>query len=126
MITTKVHALLDYIVGLFVMLMPWILGYADEVNNRYAVWIPFLLGLSSIVYSLCTRYEYSLAKLITMRTHLLLDMISGFLLLLSPWLFGFHEEIMVPMVIVGILEIGIAAMTERRPVQISHARSAHE
>lgn len=49
-----------------------------------------LLGISIIVYSLLTRYELSVAKLIPMPVHLGIDAPGGILLIASPWLFGFR------------------------------------
>jgi hypothetical protein len=51
-------------------------------------------------------------KLVPMRIHLVLDYITGIFLTLSPWLFGFAEIVWVPHVIVGILTIGYALLTD--------------
>lgn len=68
-----------------------------------------------LVYSVCTNYELGLVRGISMRTHLGLDYMSGALLALSPWLFGFSEEVYLPHVIMGLLEIGVAAVTDPVP-----------
>ncbi|WMT92951.1 SPW repeat protein (plasmid) [Pelagibacterium sp. H642] len=38
-------------------------------------------------------------------------MVSGALLLISPWLFGFSSEVFWPHVVVGIAELGVVAMS---------------
>jgi hypothetical protein len=112
MIPTKIHGVIDYLVGLLLIAAPYLLGFAD---GSAAQWVPMVLGAATLVYSLFTNYELSIARLIPMPVHLGLDMASGALLALSPWLFGFSEIIWWPHVLVGILEIVIPMVTSRRP-----------
>src|SRR5690606_3176170 len=91
---------------------PWLFGfYAGGAET----WVPVILGLGTIVYSLLTNYELSIRHMISMRTHLTLDVPSGILLAASPWLFGFASYVWEPHLIVGIIEIGVAAMTQKEP-----------
>jgi hypothetical protein len=118
MIPTRVHGIIDYVVGALLIAAPFIFGFA---NGGPAQWVPILLGASIIVYSLLTRYELSMAKLIPMPVHLGLDAIGGLLLIASPWLFGFADLIWWPHVLVGIAEVGVAALTKRRPDTVDAA-----
>lgn len=47
--------------------------------------------------------------------HLLFDLLSGILLAASPWLFGFADQVYLPHLIIGMLEIGAALMTKTGP-----------
>jgi hypothetical protein len=107
-ISTKVHGLLDYFMGIALMASPWIFGFAE---NGAQLWVPVILGAVVIMYSLMTKYEYGLSDNIRMRTHLVFDFIGGALLAASPWLFGFADIVFLPHLILGILEIGAAAFT---------------
>ena len=113
MITSKVHACLDYLVGILLIAAPWLLGFAD---NTAATIIPVALGASTLVYSLVTDYEYSLARLLPFRAHLVIDFMAGLLLLVSPWLFGFSDRVYLPHLIVGILEIVVVLATRRQHI----------
>ena len=110
MIPTKVHGILDYLVGILLLIAPYLFGFAD---GQAAQWIPMVLGAFAILYSLITDYEWSLAKILPMRIHLILDGLSGAVLLASPWLFGFSHRVFLPHVIFGAIEITAALMTER-------------
>jgi hypothetical protein len=110
MIPTRIHGVLDYVVGALLILAPFLFGFAD---GTAAQWVPTLLGIAAIVYSLITRYELSIAKILPMPTHLLLDAASGVLLAASPWLFGFADRIWWPHVVFGVLEIVVSALTQR-------------
>ncbi|WP_309164166.1 SPW repeat protein [Pelagibacterium sp. H642] len=57
------------------------------------------------------RYELSVAQVIPYKVHLGIDVVSGALLLISPWLFGFSSEVFWPHVVVGIAELGVVAMS---------------
>lgn len=109
---TKVHGVLDYLMGVLLIAAPWIFGFA---RGGAETWVPVILGVGVIVYSLLTDYEWGLSRSISMGTHLTLDLFSGILLAASPWLFGFHEFIYLPHLILGILEIGASLTTEKTP-----------
>lgn len=109
-IPTKVHGILDYLVGAVLIAAPWILGFAD---GGAETWVPVVLGAGAILYSLFTNYELGVIRTIPMGTHLMLDYVSGALLAASPWFLGFADEVWVPHLVFGLLEIGTAAFTAK-------------
>jgi hypothetical protein len=104
--------------GVILIAAPWLLNFD---RGGAETWVPVVLGAGVILYSLFTNYEYSVAKGISMRTHLTLDVLSGIFLAASPWIFGFNEYVYLPHLIFGILEIGAGSMTETTP----HYRHEH-
>lgn len=107
-IPSRVHGMLDYIVGLVLILSPRLFGFQmGGAEER----IPVLLGVAALIYSLLTRYELGLFKVLPFRTHLTLDLVSGIILAVSPWLFGFADRVWAPHLVLGLLEIGAATMT---------------
>jgi hypothetical protein len=116
MISSKIHAVLDYVVGLLLIVTPWLLGFAD---NSAATMVPVILGISTLVYSLFTNYEYSLARMLPYKIHLIIDFIAGMLLLSSPWLFGFNDRVYLPHVILGAFEM-VAVMLSRKATAEIH------
>src|SRR3954470_12689855 len=103
LIPTRVHGFLDYIVGLLLIVAPWLFGFS---HHGAASSVPIFLGAAAILYSLLTRYELGLIKVIPMPAHLALDVLSGIFLALSPWIFGFNHFVKWPHVIFGLIEIG--------------------
>jgi SPW repeat len=122
MIPTRVHGVLDYVVGALLIAAPWLF---DFHYGGAETWVPVVLGAGAILYSLCTDYELGVLRLIPMSTHLMLDMASGVVLALSPWLFGFHDRVWVPHVIVGLIEIVTPLMTQRVPSDLHSSRTGH-
>ncbi len=111
-IPTRVHGAIDYLTGFALLAAPFVLGFA---NGGAAQWVPMILGAAILVMSLMTDYELSLAKLIPLPLHLGVDAAGGLLLLVSPWLFGFADQVFWPHVIVGVFEIGVALLTHTTP-----------
>ena len=111
-IPTRVHGTMDYLVGALLVAAPWLFGYD---HRGAATWVPVLLGVSVILYSLLTDYELGLVRQILMPTHLALDLGGGVLLAASPWLFGFADSIWTPHLIIGLVETGTALMSQRVP-----------
>ncbi|POH68444.1 MULTISPECIES: SPW repeat domain-containing protein [Cryobacterium] len=105
-IPTKVHAVLDYVVAIALILAPTIFMF-EEVGGA-AVIVPRVLGVGLILYSLFTRYELGLIKVIGMPIHLVFDVLASIVLIASPFLFGFADEApnaWLPHIVVGIAVI---------------------
>jgi hypothetical protein len=111
-ISTRIHGVMDYIVGLVLLVAPYLLGFAD---GTAAQWVPMILGIAILGMALMTDFELSVVKLIPMPLHLGIDVAGGLLLLASPWLFGFADRIAWPHVVFGLLEIGLALTTRTVP-----------
>lgn len=111
-ISTRVHGILDYLIGIILIIAPWVLGFA---RGGAETWVPVIIGAAVIVYSFFTDYELGAIKALSMPGHLWLDGIAGLFLLLSPWIFGFADYVWVPHFILGLLGIGAALFTEKVP-----------
>lgn len=115
-IPTKVHGALDYIVGIALILAPWLFGFMDM--GGAAVIIPMVLGAGLILYSLFTRYEWGLIKVLGMPYHLIFDVVASLFLAASPFLFGFYTQplnVWVPHVVVGLTVILVVIFSQRQP-----------
>ena len=103
---------MDYLMGVALVAAPWLFDFAE---NGAETWVPVILGVSAIIYSVLTDYEMSLSRVISMRTHLWLDVASGIFLAASPWIFGFADQVYLPHVILGIIEVGAGLFTKTEP-----------
>ena len=111
-ISTRTHGVLDYVVGALLIVVPYILGFAD---GTAAQWVPQVLGLVAIGGALMTDYELGVMRVIPMPVHLGIDVASGVLLAASPWLFGFSDRVFWPHLVVGLMEIGAGLTTRTVP-----------
>ncbi|MBA2245759.1 MAG: SPW repeat protein [Gemmatimonadota bacterium] len=109
---TRIHGVLDYAMGALLIALPWLLGFAQGGAES---WVPVAVGAGAIAYSLFTDYELGVVRRIQMPVHLWLDGAAGLLLAVSPWLFGFDQQVWMPHLILGILEMGAALVTDTIP-----------
>lgn len=111
-IPTRVHGLVDYVVGGTLIAAPKLLGFADGSAKQR---VPEVLGTTVIGYSAFTNYEQGVVKAIPMKSHLGLDMVTGIVLASSPWVFGFADQIKCPHVVFGLMSIIVPQLTQLRP-----------
>jgi len=128
MIPTRVHALMDYTVGILLIAAPWIFQFADESST--AKWLSIIAGVAVIGLSAITNYEGGfVTHAVSMRMHLVTDAVLGVVLVVAPWVFGFADEgvnAWLPFVLIGLGELGAAAMTNPMPGDRSlRAREAY-
>lgn len=109
---TRIHGMLDYLLGALLIASPWLFGFADHATAR---WVPVVLGAGVLLYSLLTDYEMGAVKKLQMPAHLLLDALGGVLLAVSPWMLGFDERVWMPHVVLGLVEVATAAITNTVP-----------
>ncbi|MDR7127855.1 hypothetical protein J2X69_000183 [Algoriphagus sp. 4150] len=92
-ISPKIHAYLDYLVASILIFAPWIFGFTMRGPET---WIPFLVGLTTLTYSIFTRFKDEHFGIISLRIHVVLDIILGIFLCLSPWIANFSEIPAIP------------------------------
>ncbi|HEX2079637.1 MAG TPA: SPW repeat protein [Longimicrobium sp.] len=109
---TRVHGMLDYLLGALLIASSWVFGFGE---GGAETWVPVVLGAGVLLYSLFTDYELGVVKRLQMPAHLLLDVLGGLLLAVSPWLFGFDTHVWTPHVALGIVEVLTAAVTNTVP-----------
>lgn len=113
---TKIHGALDYLVGFALILAP-VLFHFEGVGGA-AVWVPRILGIGLIAYSLLTNYEWGMAKVVPMSYHLVVDFVAAALLAASPFLFHFNHlglNAWLPDVVVGVTVLAVVAVSQTQP-----------
>jgi hypothetical protein len=108
------HGVADYVCGLLLLLAPNLLGFADTPGA--AAWVPRVVGFMVLLQAMTTDYEVGVIKTLPIGMHLKTDYIVGAFLIASPWLFGFSQVSIATatLTVVGLLVIGLTAMTEPR------------
>lgn len=98
-LSTIAHGIIDYLIGILLLISPWIFEY---YTNGIEGIITIIIGIFSLSLSLMTNYEMSILKIIPMKGHLSIDLIFGISLALSPWIFGFAKLVYLPHLILGL------------------------
>ena len=116
-ISPRTHTIIGFVVGIALLLAPNIFGFSDV--GGAAVAVPRIIGIIVLLSELTVRGSFSGMGFIPMRLHIMMDILMGAFLTLSPWLFSFSDagtNAWVPHFIVGLLMVGYALMTRTNPV----------
>jgi hypothetical protein len=117
LIPTRIHGIIDYLTGIAMIAAPYLLGFAD---GTAAQWVPIVIGVLIIGQSLMTDYEVSMARVIPMPAHLMMDVGTGLVLAASPWLFGFADRVYLPHLAVGLFELAVVVLSQRHATTSRH------
>jgi hypothetical protein len=113
-INRKFHALLDYIWSLALIGAPYVFNVSD---NPAVSWTLIIAGVVVLTQALLTNYEGGILALIPMRVHLLIDILTGVALAVSPWLFNFASDGFLVQLISGLFAVVAALMTNPEPAE---------
>lgn len=111
-ISSRAHTVIGLIVGVVLLFAPSIFGFNDnQAASAVAMWV----GIFILLNELITTSPYSPLKLVPMRIHIALDVVTGLFLAASPWIFQFMDGSQnnqwVPHVVVGVMVMGYALLT---------------
>lgn len=108
--STKTHGVIDYAAGPLLFTLPRSLKW-----NRSATMLLTGAAVGSLLYSLLTRYELGVVKVLPMRAHLVLDGMSGALIALAPLFLPEEDEtVTAGLVGIGLFELMAALTTETK------------
>jgi hypothetical protein len=109
-ISRKVHGIADYLWAVAVLVFPWLFDFTGSLT---ALLLFLIAGLAVLAMALYTNYELGAVKSIPMAFHLDMDMTTGFILLTSPWVFGFYSDVFWPHIIFGATAFIFGLFSER-------------
>src|SRR5215213_8315514 len=122
-ITSRMHGMLDYPAAILLIAAPWIFGFSDIDAARN---VAIVIGALVIVQSLMTDYEFSIADVLPLSAHLMMDVLAGIVLAVSPWIFGFADEgtaAWLPHLVFGLGLLAAGLMTQHhRETSRAHSR----
>jgi hypothetical protein len=106
----RAHQAIEPFAALILIAAPWIFGFSD---NDTATTISVIAGVLVLLTGMTTRWRMSVAKLIPLRTHFMMDVGLGIALIAIPFIAGFSDDGGATrfFVIAGVLELGTALMT---------------
>jgi len=88
-ITRSLHGVADYSYAAAVAVAPELVGFNAE---SAATTLCRVLGSGALLYSLFTRYEYGIVRVIPFKVHLAADAVANTFALGAPWLFDFAQN----------------------------------
>ncbi len=112
-ISRKMHGMAaDYPYALIAAAAPFLMGFKKEKTPTL---LTSILGGSTLIASLFTRYEAGAVKKIPFKAHLALDAVSGVAALAAPWLAGFSDSKRARNTFIGLGIIALTVMLLTQP-----------
>jgi len=111
LISTKTHGYLDYLISFFLIVAPFAFRLDNQSTQAIVLYV---FGITMLFLNAITDYELGFMKSVPMKSHLTLDLVSGIFLAVSPWLFDFANVVYLPHLILGIMEVGVAMITNSK------------
>ncbi|MHA3772127.1 SPW repeat domain-containing protein [Verrucomicrobiota bacterium sgz303538] len=123
-IPSFLHGLLDYLMGLTFIVIPWLFGIP---RHTLSASLFIALGVITLIYSFFTNYELGVIHAIPFRVHLVFDLVAGFLLATAPWLFGFADatKLVGPHVAFGMFAICVPLLTHPHVIGLGPVLRGH-
>jgi uncharacterized membrane protein HdeD (DUF308 family) len=109
-IPLRTHALAEPLVAVFLIAGPWIFGF-DDITSCTVVCV--IVGIVALISGMCTRWRYSIVKLIPLRMHYATDLLLGIVLIVTPFIADVSDrgDATRFMVIMGAIELVTALST---------------
>lgn len=114
-INSKIHAILDYVMLILLFASPWLFAFFPHSVPKGVVMV---VGAFLLIVSMFTNYEAGFKKMLSLKTHIAIDTVSGLFLAFSPWLLNFSEQVYIPHLVIGLAEAGIALISQRLPLSV--------
>jgi hypothetical protein len=127
-ISTAFYGVVNYILALMLIASPWLF---DLVNvSSAALLIPLYIGWLQLIMAIFADTEVGFIKQFPVQIHLVLDVIMGFFLLVSPWLYTFSSKnsgtAFWPALLLGGLLFFMGIFTKKSPFLTKPHRAAPE
>jgi len=117
--TKRWQDIINLLIGIWLFVSPWVMGYAAE--HQAAAWNAYVIGLAIVVFSGLAVYMHKAWEEG-------LNMAFGVWMIISPWVLGFSlpRDVTANAVIVGVLVTALAAWMMVRDRQWMHQHPAHK
>ena len=79
---------LDYPVALALIVLPFLLGLGT--SNEMAFYLSLYTGVAALVLTILTDHHLGLLRILSYRTHLIVDFLVAVVFLIAPFIFSFE------------------------------------
>jgi hypothetical protein len=112
-ISTKVYGVLNYMLALTLIVSPWLFKLVDI--SSAALFLPMYIGWLQLIMAIFCKNETGFIKQFPMTIHSVLDVLMGFVLMVSPWLYTFSSKAFWPELLLGGLLMSLGLFNKKSP-----------
>ncbi|HVV55537.1 MAG TPA: hypothetical protein VHC47_09445 [Mucilaginibacter sp.] len=113
-IPTSVYGFFNYVLALTMMSSPWLFGFQDA--HGAALFLPLYLGWLQLLMAIFSNHQWGIIKVFPVPMHCFIDVVFGFFLLISPFLYGYYIHVFWPQLLMGIVWFSLGMFTQHSPV----------
>ncbi|RZJ85908.1 MAG: hypothetical protein EOO20_19385 [Chryseobacterium sp.] len=113
-IETKFHGYFDYTLALLFL---WIPTFFHLKADRTESILFYVLAMLILFFTLLSDSHFGLYKVLPVISHLVINMLLGVFLMLSPWLFGFWNSSFFPHLLFGGIIVAGSLLTAHQSKQ---------
>jgi hypothetical protein len=88
-ISRQLHGGADYAYAALAAALPELVGFEEEEKAKL---LTKIISGGTLAYTLLTRAEWGLLKVIPFKTHLITDFTAGIFVIAAPWVFKFSNN----------------------------------
>ena len=118
-IPRSVHGVLDYAYAFLLGASPFLFGFGHVAEARIAAW---MVAAAVLAFTLLTRFELGVWRVLPYRVHLLLDAVGNGAMLALPWVLGFADEPAARNTFLAFAIVGFAAVALSRTDEMGTVR----
>jgi hypothetical protein len=116
-ISTAFSGVISYILSLTLIASPWLFNLVDV--SSAALLMPIYIGWLQLIMTIFADTEVGFVKQFPIQMHLVLDVVMGFILMVSPWLYTFSSKnggtAFWPALLLGGLLVFLGNFTKKSP-----------
>jgi hypothetical protein len=112
-ISTSFFGFINYAIALTLMASPWLFGF----SRGAAFFLPLVFGWLQLIMAIFSNNRFGFIKQFPVAMHCFLDVVGGFILLVSPFLYGYYATtVFLPQLLLGTLVFFLGIFTKKSPL----------
>lgn len=105
----------NYLLAITMMVSPWLFGFVHI--GGAALFFPFMFGWHQLLMAIFSKAKGGMVGIFPIQMHLFLDTIAGFVLFVTPWMYGFAGKgVWLPHVVFGLIIFILGVGTKNSPL----------
>jgi hypothetical protein len=111
-ISNSFFGFFNYIVALTLMASPWLFGF----DRGAAFFLPLVFGWLQLIMAIFSKNKFGFMNIFPIATHCFFDVLGGFILAMSPFIYGYHTStVWLPQFVLGLLVVFLGLFTQKSP-----------
>jgi hypothetical protein len=112
-ISTKTYGLFNYAIGAIMIASPWLFGFQHQ--HGASLLLPWYLGWLQLIMAIFGDHELGFIKVFPVSMHCFIDVVVGFFLAMTPFIYGYTYEVFIPQFCMGLLMFIFGLYTRTSP-----------